>query len=182
ARVLEAVLRQRGPWAERERIVAGTLQVLNDFVGHRPIATLETRPEGEPYEHERVRPIPLYLRGAGVAWGRYRELIAKALEILEATAAALLREAHFDPSLLDELALDPRAYDFDHPADTRPNFVFGEWDPHCLDGQARYRRFVLRQITLEALWQRVENPGTVDRNEALTEAAAVLAGTMLMAA
>src|SRR5207302_11385330 len=70
ARVLEAVLRQRGPWAERERIVAGTLQTLNDFVGHRPIATLESRPDGEPYGHERVRPIPLYPRGPGAACGR----------------------------------------------------------------------------------------------------------------
>jgi hypothetical protein len=182
ARVFEAVLRQRGPWDERERIVAGALQALNDFVGHRPIATLESRPEGEPYGHERVRPIPLYLRGAGVAWGRHRELIAKALEILETTDPALLREAYFDPKLLDELALDPRAYDFDHPADKRPNYVFGEWDPHCFDNQARYRRFVLRQITLDALWQRVENHGTLDRGEAVTEAAAVLAGTILMGA
>lgn len=182
ARVFEAVLRQRGPWDERERVVAGALQALNDFVGHRPIATLESRPEGEPYGRERVRPIPLYLRGAGVASGRYRELIAKGLEILESTDPALLRETYFDPKLLDELALDPRAYDFDHPAEKRPNYVFGEWDPHCLDNQARYRRFILRQITLDALWQRVENHGALDRGEALTEAAAVLAGTILMAA
>ncbi len=182
ARVFEAVLRQRGPWNERERIVQGTLKQLNDYVGHRPIAMLASRPQGEPYDHERVRPIPLYLRGAGVAWGRYRELIAKALEILEATDAALLRDACFDLNLLDELALDPRAYDFDHPADKRPNCVFGEWDPHCLDGQARYRRFVVRHILLDSLWQRVENPGAWDRTDTLTEAAAVLAGTILMAA
>src|SRR5262245_22209045 len=182
ARVFEAVLRQGAPWDERERIVQGALNQLNDYLGHRPIATLESRPQGEPYDHERVRPIPLYLRGAAVAWGRYRELIAKALEILEATDAALLRDAYFDPSLLDELALDPRAYDFNHPADKRPNYVFGEWDPHHIDGQGRYRRFVLRQVTLEALWRRVEHPGDVDRAEALVEAAAVLAGTMLMAA
>ena len=35
---------------------------LNDFVGHRPIAILETRPQGEPYDHERHRPLPLYLK------------------------------------------------------------------------------------------------------------------------
>ncbi|MCI0683976.1 MAG: hypothetical protein L0Y71_17855 [Gemmataceae bacterium] len=182
ARVYEAVLRQRGPWDEHDRIVAGTLKQLNDFVGHRPIATLESRPEGEPYDRERVRPVPLYLRGAGVAWGRYQPLIAKAIDILETTEPDVLREAHFDPTLLDELALDPRAYDFDHPADKRPNYVFGEWDPHHLDGQARYRRFIVRSVILEALWQRVDNPGDLPRDEALAEAAVVLAGTMLMAA
>lgn len=182
ARVFETVLRQRGPWHERERIVAGTLKQLNDYVGHRPVAVLESRPQGEPYDHERVRPIPLYLRGTGVACGRYRDLIVKALEILEGTQPALLREAHLDLSLLDELALDPRAYDFDHPADKRPNYVFGEWDPHCLDTQARFRRFILRQITLEGLRQRMTNSGDLPREDALTEAAAVLAGTMLMAA
>ena len=182
ARAFEAVLRQRGPWDERERIVAGALKQLNDYVGHRPIATLESRPQGEPYDHERVRPIPLYLREAGVAWGRYGELIAKALEILEAAETELLPDAFLDLKLLDELALDPRAYDFDHPADKRPNYVFGEWDPHCLDVQARYRRFVLRQITLEGLWQRVANSAESERGDALVEAAAVLAGTMLMAA
>src|SRR5262249_44433387 len=82
ARVFEAVLAQGSPWDEGERIVAGALAQLNDYVGHRPVAILETRPRGEPYAHERVRPVPLYIRGAGVAFGRYRELIAGALEIL----------------------------------------------------------------------------------------------------
>jgi len=181
ARVFEAVLRQAAPWDEPQRIVQGALKQLNDFVGHRPVATLESRPQGEPNDHERVGPIPLFLHGAGAA-GRYRELIGKSLEILQGTDAALLRDAGFDPSLLDELALDPRAYDFNHPADKRPNYVFGEWDPHRIDGQGRYRRFVLRQITLEALWRRVENPGDLERSEALVEAATVLAGTILMAA
>src|SRR5262245_61924956 len=72
ARVLEAVLSQGPPWSETERIIDGTLKQLNDFVGYRPVAVLETRPRGEPYDHERVRPIPLYLRGAGVAWGQFR--------------------------------------------------------------------------------------------------------------
>src|SRR2546429_510383 len=73
ARAFEAVLLQGGPWTEQERIIAGALARLNDFVGHRPIAVLESRPRGEPYDHERVRPVPLYLRGAGVAWGRYHD-------------------------------------------------------------------------------------------------------------
>src|SRR4051812_15912759 len=57
ARVFEAVLAQGGPWDEPERIISGALARLNDYVGHRPIAILETRPRGEPYDHERVRPI-----------------------------------------------------------------------------------------------------------------------------
>src|SRR5437867_2936128 len=115
ARIAEAVLTQGPPWQETERIVAGALNQLNDYVGYRPIAILETRPKGEPYDHERVRPIPLYIRGAGVAWGRYQALVSKALEILSATDGELLQEAYFNPELLDELALDPRAYDHGHP-------------------------------------------------------------------
>ncbi len=180
-RAFEAVLAQGGPWEERDRIVRGALHQLNDFVGYRPIAILETRPRGEPYEHEKVRPIPLFLRGAGVAFGRYHDLVARALEILEATEASQLRESHFELAMLDELALDPRAYDQGHPVNRRPNYVFGEWDPHHIDNQGRYRRFVVRQLTLDALLERVEQPGQLNRDEVLTEAATVLAGTMLMA-
>src|SRR5262249_8520009 len=141
ARIFEAVLAQGAPWDEEERIVAGALRQLNDYVGHRPIAILETRPKAEPYDHERVRPIPLFIRGAGVAWGRYQDVVTKALDILAATDPAILAEAHFDPQLLDELAGDPRAYDHAHPANRRPNYVFGEWDPHHIDNQGRYRRY-----------------------------------------
>ncbi|HMF19941.1 MAG TPA: hypothetical protein VKE98_22235, partial [Gemmataceae bacterium] len=160
----------------------GALKQLNDYVGHRPIAILETRPRGEPYDHERVRPIPLFINGAGVACGRYQELLEKTLEVLRTTDAGILQDAYFDPALLEELALDPRGYDFGHPADKRPNYVFGEWDPHLVDNQGRFRRFVIRHIVIEALWQRVQAPGDLDRNEVLWEAAAVLAGTILMAA
>src|SRR5205823_5933844 len=61
ARVVEAVLVQRGPWEETARIVEGALQQLNDYVGHRPIAVLENKRLGEIYSHERLRPIPLFL-------------------------------------------------------------------------------------------------------------------------
>src|SRR5205807_1551369 len=124
---------------------------------------------------------PLYIREAGVAWGRYHALVGKALEILATTDASLLAEAYFDSDLLDELAFDPRAYDHGHPVNRRPNYVFGEWDPHHLDNQGRYRRYVARQITLDALLDRVEHPGPLDPVEVLFEAAAVLAGTILMA-
>jgi hypothetical protein len=185
ARVFEAVLREGAERADAE--VDGVLARLNDFVGHRPIAILETRPQVEPYEHERVRPLPLYLRGAGVAWGRYRDVLTRALEILPATNPGLLAEAHFDLDLLDELALDVRAYDHGHPVNRRPNYVFGEWDPHHLDNQGRHRRYVARQVAFDALLTRIrenenaEPASRLDPDELLTEAAAVLAGTVLMA-
>jgi hypothetical protein len=182
ARVCEAVLAE-GPLRQGEaEVVAGVLARLNDYVGHRPIAVLETRPRGEPYDRERVRPIPLYLRGAGVAAGRYHDLLAGALDVLNTTDRGILDEACFDPALLDELAVDPRAYDHGHPANKRPNYVFGEWDPHHIDNRGRFRRFVVRQVTLDALVDRVQDPGAVPPDEALFEASAVLAGTVLMAA
>src|SRR5262249_59807967 len=155
-RALEAVLNQGGPWDEEERVVRATLTQLNDYVGYRPVAILETRPRGEPYEHEKLRPIPLYIRGAGVLHGRYRELVERALQVLRGTDGGILADAYFDPELLDELALDPRAYDHGHPADKRPNYRFGEWDPHHIDPKGRYRRFVVRQLLLDALLARVE--------------------------
>jgi hypothetical protein len=182
ARAFEAVLAQGGPWEQTQRIVKGALVRLNDFVGYRPIAILETRPRGEPYDHERVCPIPLFLRDSGVAVGRYREVLVKAMEILEATDAGLLQDAGLDPRLLDEVALDPRAYDHGHPLNRRPNYVFGEWDPHLLDNQGRFRRYVVRQASLDALMERCERPQGFPREEMLLEGAAVLAGTMLMGA
>jgi len=136
----------------------------------------------EPYDHERVGPIPLYFRGVGVACGRYENLIVRALEILQGSDPALLRDACFDPALLEELALDPRAYDHSHPANKRPNYVFGEWDPHFIDQRGFYRRYVARRLVLEAILDRVEHRGELSEEEALLEGSAVLAGTILMAA
>src|SRR5262249_24720294 len=69
ARVCEAVLtaaaETNGAPPDVEPFAAGVVSRLNDFVGHRPLAILETRPRGEPYDHERVRPIPLFIRNAG---------------------------------------------------------------------------------------------------------------------
>ncbi len=179
-RIFEAVLSQGGPWREAARIVGDGIAQLNDFVGHRPVATLEGH-EIEPYAHEWSRPIPLYVRGAGASWGKHQEVVAKAVELLHQTDAALLRQAHFAPDLLDELAIDPRAYDFDHPVNRRVNYQFGQWDPHLIDRQGRYRRFVIQQVTLDALMCRVDDPLDLPLEEKVFEAAAVLAGAMLMA-
>lgn len=182
ARCFEAVLAQGSPWDETERIVRGAVEQLNDFIGYRPVAVLRTARKIEPYEHEWVRPLPLYLRGAGVAAGRYEEVVQLALDILHVASPELLEQAYFDLNLLDELALDPRAYDFDHPVNKRPNYHFGMWDPHQIDNQGRYRRFVVQQVTLDALLSRVGEHSNIPRGQMLYEAAAVLAGTMLMAA
>jgi hypothetical protein len=189
-RALEAILAQGGPWDETERITTAALDQLNDYIGYRPVAVLESK-QVEPYPHERVRPIPLYVRGVGVATGVYEELIGRALDILAKTDPDIRRQAWFDPELLDELALDPRAYEFDHPAGKRPNYHFGQWDQELVDNRGNYRRFVLQQITLDALLSRVTaldgasppkgHVAASTRDELLFEAAAVLAGTILMA-
>jgi len=179
-RVCEAVLRQGPPWTENDRIVSGAVALLNDYIGHRPIAALESQ-KLEAYKREFVRPIPLYIKGAGISYGPEREVVALALKLLADTDPAVLRQAQFDPKLLDELAIDPRAYDFDHPANKRPNYHFGQWDPHHLDNQGRYRRFVVQQVTLDALMRRLTDTPDIPADELLFEAASVLAGTVLMA-
>jgi hypothetical protein len=185
ARACEAVLTVRSgngrDPADAARLAGDAVLRLNDFVGYRPVPMLENRPAGEVYEHERFRPVPLYLRGVGVAAGPYQELVRKALEIVAATDTDLLDEGQFDPSLLDELALDPRPYDHNHPANRRPNHVFGEWDPHHLDNQGRHRRFVVRKDTIDGLLAWIGQAKDRPHEEAVFDAAAVMAGTMLMA-
>ncbi|MBI1913392.1 MAG: hypothetical protein HYS12_01335 [Planctomycetes bacterium] len=149
-RVFEAILTQLSTSAPGPQIVGEVLTRLNDFVGYRPLPVLETKPRGEPYPHERLRPVPLFLRGAGVARGRYHEVLRMALDLLADTDSDLLQAAHFDLELLDEFALDVRAYDHGHPVNRRLS--------------------------------RLDQPGERDPDELLFEAAAVLAGTVLMAA
>jgi len=179
-RVCEAVLREGRPWDETDRIVAGAIARLNDFLGHRPIAVLRDGRKVQPYEHERVRPIPLWIHGVGAAAGPYHELVEQTVDILRQTDADLLARAWFDLEMLDELAVDPRAYDFDHPVHRRPNYQFGQWDPHHIDQRGYYRRYVLQQVTLDGVLSRVAERGRLTRKEVLFEEAAVLAGTILM--
>ncbi|MCS6977083.1 MAG: hypothetical protein NZM31_08775 [Gemmatales bacterium] len=183
ARMCEAVLRQEGPWEETEQIVSQALRELNDFVGYRPIPVLETRWTGEIYDHERVCPIPLYFRGVGVAPGRLAAVLDNCISILQQTDSSILQEAGFDLEAVDEIALDPRAYDHSHPANRRPNHIFGEWDPHRLDKHGRFCRFVARDVVLEGLLRYIAGGSTSERSreELLFEASTVLAGTMLMA-
>ncbi|MGE5191032.1 MAG: hypothetical protein ACM3U2_00930, partial [Deltaproteobacteria bacterium] len=117
----------------------------------------------------------------GAATGLYHDLVEGALAILNEMPGDILASAYFDLACLDELALDVRAYDHAQPVYKRTNYTFGEWDPHCLDVSGRYRRFVVRAIILDALRDWISQADHVPPDERVREAAAVLAGTMLMA-
>ena len=179
------VLAQGSLDGDRQRVVAATIDGLNDYVGWRPVSVLENGQLSAPYRHERVRPLPLFDAGAGTAHGRYAALVGRAIEILRAAPPALVRQADFDPAALEELAIDPRAFDFLHPAASRPNYLFGLWDPGRIDQQGAYRRMVVQQATLDGIlgWPEAAAP---DRDpdqdaELRFESAAVLAGVVLMA-
>jgi hypothetical protein len=180
-RMVEAVLEQGPPWTETQRIVKGTLDKLNDFIGYRPVAVLENDRRMEPYPHERFRPIPVYIREAGVANGAYHELIERTIALLRDTPAEILRESHFDLDQLEELAIDVRAHDHAHPVTKRTNYTFGEWDPHRIDTKGRYTRFVIRKIVVDSLLQWMTEQKKLSADERLYDASAVLSGTMLMA-
>jgi hypothetical protein len=181
ARVSEAVLAQGGPWDDRKRIVAGAIDHLNDFLGYRPLPVLENDRKMQPYSRERFRPVPLYIRGVSVACGKYRALLERTLQFFRETPDDILRDAHFDLSRLDELAMDVRAHDHSHPMNKRTNYMFGEWDPHLIDNKGYYRRFVVRQIILDLLLDWIEESDDAPHEELLYDAAAALCGTMLMA-
>src|SRR5436190_4833683 len=129
-RMFEAVLSEGGPWDETERIVNGAIRRLNDYVGYRPIAVLENGRKMELYPHERFRPTPLYIAGAGIAAGKFHDLIECTLQLLRESPPDVLQEAYLDLDRLDELAIDVRAHDHLHPVNKRTNYMFGEWDPH----------------------------------------------------
>jgi len=174
--------------ATDDAVVDRAIDRLNDYVGWRPVAVLENGRLSEPYRHERVRPVPLFVAGAGAAHGRYGDLVAAAVEILERAPEPLVRQADFDPALLAELAFDPRAFDFLHPAASRPNYLFGLWDPAVIDDAGCFRRMVVQQVTLEGIlsWPEAaaaEAGGLPPERiaELRRESAAVLAGVVLMA-
>ena len=159
---------------------------LDDYVGWRPVAVLENGRLSEPYAHERVRPIPLWVAGAGAAHGRYAGLVAGAIDVLTQAPEGLLRQADFDLAALEELSIDPRAFDFLHPAASRPNYLFGLWDPARIDEQGRFRRMVVQQATLDGILSWPDVAGGTGADERLRaqlrlESGAVLAGVMLMA-
>jgi hypothetical protein len=181
----QAALATGSPGDEPAEAARRAIDRLNDYVGWRPVAVLENGRLSEPYKHERVRPVPLYVAGAGAAHGRYGRLVAGAIDILQDAPPELVQQADFDLDLLEELAIDPRAFDFLHPAASRPNYLFGLWDPARIDAQGNYRRMVVQQATLDGILSWPE-AATADQPlvpvaECRWEASAVLAGVMLMA-
>lgn len=181
-RAVEALLASDPLDDDSDAVIQRAIRRLNDYIGYRPVATLESQ-KIEAYQHEWIRPTPLYVQGAGVAAGRYEEIVAECISILDATEPPLLRAAYFDPRQLLEMAIDPRAYDFDHPANKRPNYHFGHWDPHQISNDGFYTRFVIQQVTIDSLLKRItesEQVEAIAHEELVVEAAAVLAGTILM--
>ncbi|HPZ83084.1 MAG TPA: hypothetical protein PL064_06605, partial [Thermogutta sp.] len=167
--------------ADDNQILQATIRRLNDYLGYRPVPTLEGKKRHKPYEHEFVCPIPLWIRGAGAAVGPYQRLIETALGILRETSAELCRASYFDFEQLEEIVLDPRGYDMEHPVHQRPNYLYGLWDPRKLNDRGYYCRFVLHDVHLNSILARVLEGPADDYEERLFEGAAVLAGTILMA-
>ncbi len=179
--LFEALLEQGSPWDLTEQIVSGTIDKLNDFVGFRPVAVLENGRQMQVYPHEKSRPIPLYFRESGVALGQYQRLIEETIKTLKTTPDDLLYQAHFGLEKMDEIAIDLRAHDHLHPVNKRTNYMFGEWDPHVIDNQGYYRRFIIRKLILDSLLAWIDENKEIPLQERLQDAAAVLSGTMLMA-
>lgn len=167
--------------ADDFQLLPQVLSSLNDYVGYRPTATLE-KSRHQAYDHEKFRPVPVYIRGAGVSHGPHQEILEKALQILRETDPNILSQAYFDLNQLDEIAVDVRAYDFDHPVNRRPNYHFGLWDPDHIGNDGYYHRFVIHHITLDAMLKRLETNTDQPHDFRVFEVAAVLAGTMLMGA
>lgn len=157
------------------------LATLNDYVGYRPVATLE-KVRHQAYPHEKFRPVPIYVKRAGVSHGTHQEVVQRALDILRETDPDILSQAYFDLNQLEEIAVDVRAYDFDHPVNRRPNYHFGLWDPDHIGQDGYYHRFVIHKITLDAMLKRMDHDPDVPHEFRVYEVAAVLAGTMLMGA
>lgn len=175
--LLTIMASQHGDCSDAE-MIQQAIDRIDDFVGYRPVAMLENRP-CQPYRNEYVCPVPIYIAGAGVSAGPYHEIVSRAIQVLRETDPNILRAAAMDPDQMVELALDPRAYDFDHPVNRRPNYHFGGWDEGSISSDGYYNRFIVRAVTLDALLQRCAGDG--DPDELLVESANVLAGTILMA-
>ncbi len=178
-RVFEQIMRNDPLDADPQELVPLVMRKLSDFIGHRPVAVLEDR-RMEPYIHEYVRPVPVYVRDCGAAVGPYEEIVDEAIRILRECDEDVARAAQFDINRLVELAIDPRALDFDHPLNRRPNHHFGQWDEQTVDNEGYFNRFIIHQITIDSMLARVHTEQNVPRAELMYEAGAVLACTMLM--
>lgn len=182
-RVMEAVLHVHETCEDQNRIAQEAVRLLNDYVGYRPVPVLETR-RYEPYPHEKVCPVPLYIRGVGVAFCSYGPLIHWAVRILSEIPERIALQADFDFEQLEELAFDPRSLDFQHPVQHRPNYIYGSWDLHRLNQSGRFSRYVAQKAILDFLCRWIADQvaaGRADHQTIVFQAAGVLATTVLMA-
>jgi len=182
-RVFEATLQagsQHG-WDDTASVISSALNLLNQFVGYRPVAVLENDRKAEVYAHERFCPVPLYLQGVGVAVGPWKELLESTLKFLKQLPEEMTAPAHFSLSRMQSLCLDVRAHDHLHPVNKRTNYMFGEWDPEDIDTKGYYRCFVIRSIILDSLLVWLSTDNGTSAEERLFDSSAVLAGTILMA-
>lgn len=168
-------------WDDSAQLTTTALKQLNQFVGYRPVAVLENERRAEVYSHERFCPVPLYLKGVGVAAGPCKALLESTLQFLKQLPEDLTGPAHFSLERMDELCLDVRAHDHLHPVNKRTNYMFGEWDPELIDTKGYYRRFVIRSIILDSLLEWLHTDNGTSAEERLFDSSAVLAGTILMA-
>jgi len=67
--------------------------------------------------------------------------------------SGILTTGRFEPvgrgrsirKLLDDLQSNAAGLRYGHPVNRRPNYVFGEWDPHHIDNRGAIVRYVARQ-------------------------------------
>ncbi|MEY3459856.1 MAG: hypothetical protein RL215_3013, partial [Planctomycetota bacterium] len=187
AKIFEAALAIRAELGSfsQPAALSRTLQLLNVFVGYRPVPVLENGRRSEVYSHERFCPLPLYISDVGVANGPWQPLINATVRFLADLPQELITGSHFAFERLHELCLDLRAHDHVHPVTKRINYVFGEWDPDEIDTKGFYKRFIVRRLILDALQSWIDRgnpqPNSSPDPERLYDASAVLAGTILMA-
>ena len=153
-------MQQGGPWDETDRIVPAAVHAVERL--HRPSARGRAAHRAEdPALRPRMGAADSAVDSRG---GRGRRAVPRAGRDgpghpRRRPIPRCCSRPCSHPEQLDELAFDPRAYDFDHPVNKRPNYLFGQWDMHQLDNAGRCRRFVLQQVTLDAMLDRVEHRG-----------------------
>ena len=179
-RIFEAILRQGAPWTETDRICDGAIAQLNDYIGYRPVATPRIAKD-RALRARMGAPCPtLHPRRHRRRWDRTKKSFAR--------RSGCWRQ----PSLTScekptSIWITCRSWRSIRALTTltirstkRPNYHFGQWDPHQIDNRGFYTRYIVQQVTLDALMDRLNEEPDTPRDQLIFEAAAVLAGTIIM--
>ncbi len=150
ARIANTVLRYSRDFDRPYVVARAVTKDLADFLGYRPTPVLEGNDRVQPRPAERTLVVPVYLRGVGLAYFKFEREVELFLECLRRTPEALLESCGIVLDAITEIAVDPRVYDYLHPAWHRPGHVFGEYDPERVSVSGYYERFVIRAWLLEA--------------------------------